>query len=111
MGIQPYIGFAICQGLLKQALKLFWQRDRSIKRKLRSDNCVGTLKSNAVTCTVCGEVLGTYIIDDNGDRFRLPVEQTYAFLKFNPIQRGSIHLSPSKEGLTNSNRYLKVSLL
>jgi hypothetical protein len=43
---------------------------------------VDTLKSNAVTCTACGEILGTYIIDYNGDRFRLPLEQTYAFLKF-----------------------------
>ena len=43
---------------------------------------VDTLKSNAVTCTACGEVLGTYIIDYNDNRFRLPLEQTYAFLKF-----------------------------
>ncbi len=43
---------------------------------------VDTLKSNAVTCTACGEVLGTYIIDYRGDRFRLSLEQTYAFLKF-----------------------------
>jgi hypothetical protein len=43
---------------------------------------VETLKSNAVTCTACGEVLGTYIIDYQGDRFRLSPEQTYAFLKF-----------------------------
>ena len=43
---------------------------------------VDTLKLNAVTCTACGEVLGTYIIDYKGERFRLPLEQTYAFLKF-----------------------------
>ncbi len=43
---------------------------------------VDTLKSNAVTCTACGEVLGTYIIDYRGDRFRLPLEQAYALLKF-----------------------------
>ncbi len=43
---------------------------------------VETLKSNAVTCTACGEVLGTYIIDYEGDRFRLSLEQAYAFLKY-----------------------------
>lgn len=43
---------------------------------------IETLKSNAVTCTACGEVLGTYIIDYQGSRFRLSLEQTYAFLKF-----------------------------
>ncbi|MBW4471519.1 MAG: hypothetical protein KME45_14095 [Stenomitos rutilans HA7619-LM2] len=43
---------------------------------------VDTLKSNAVTCTACGEILGTYIIDYKGDRFRLSLEQAYAFLKF-----------------------------
>ena len=43
---------------------------------------VDTLKSNAVTCTACGEVLGTYIIDYQGDRFRLSLEQAYALLKF-----------------------------
>ncbi len=51
---------------------------------------VDTLKSNAVTCTACGEVLGTYIIDYKGvgeasrneTRFRLSLEQAYAFLKF-----------------------------
>ncbi|MFB2835106.1 hypothetical protein [Floridanema evergladense] len=43
---------------------------------------VDTLKSNAVTCTACGEVLGTYIIDYRGERFRLSLEETYSFLKF-----------------------------
>jgi hypothetical protein len=43
---------------------------------------VDTLKSSAVTCTACGEVLGTYIIDYKGERFRLSLEETYAFLKF-----------------------------
>ncbi len=43
---------------------------------------VETLKSNAVTCTACGEILGTYIIDYQGERFRLSLEQAYAFLKF-----------------------------
>ncbi len=43
---------------------------------------VDTLKSNAVTCTACGEVLGTYIVDYQGERFRLSMEEAYAFLKF-----------------------------
>jgi hypothetical protein len=43
---------------------------------------VDTLKSEAVTCTACGEVLGTYIIDYKGTEFRYSTERTYAFLKF-----------------------------
>lgn len=38
--------------------------------------------SKAVTCTACGEVLGTYIIDYQGERFRCTPEEAYAFLKF-----------------------------
>lgn len=43
---------------------------------------VDTLKEQAITCTACGEVLGTYIIDYKGTRFRFSPERTYAFLKF-----------------------------
>jgi hypothetical protein len=43
---------------------------------------VDTLKEQAVTCTACGEVLGTYIIDYKGERLRFSAERTYAFLKF-----------------------------
>jgi hypothetical protein len=51
---------------------------------------VDTLRLNAMTCTACGVVLGTYIIDYKGvgeasrneNRFRLSLEQAYAFLKF-----------------------------
>jgi hypothetical protein len=43
---------------------------------------VDTLKEQAVTCTACGEVLGTYIIDYKGERLRFSAEGTYAFLKF-----------------------------
>ncbi|WP_017301697.1 hypothetical protein [Nodosilinea nodulosa] len=47
---------------------------------------VDTLQSNAVTCTACGEVLGTYIVDYQGHQFRLSLEEAYGFLKF--IQAG-----------------------
>lgn len=43
---------------------------------------VDTLKSEAVTCTACGEIQGTYIIDYKGNRFRFPADRTYAFLQF-----------------------------
>ncbi|MDX2229683.1 MAG: hypothetical protein NW220_08600 [Leptolyngbyaceae cyanobacterium bins.349] len=42
---------------------------------------VDTLQS-AVTCTACGEILGTYIIEYQGNRFRYPLDKAYAFLKF-----------------------------
>lgn len=43
---------------------------------------VDTLKSKAITCTACGEVLGTYIIEYQGNRFRYSASEAYAFLKF-----------------------------
>lgn len=43
---------------------------------------VDTLKSKAITCTACGEVLGTYIIEYQGCQFRYSPAEAYAFLKF-----------------------------
>jgi hypothetical protein len=43
---------------------------------------VDTLKSEAVTCTACDEILGTYIMEYKGCRFRYPLPRAYAFLKF-----------------------------
>ena len=43
---------------------------------------VDTLKSKALTCTACGEILGTYIIEYQGKRFRYSPTEAYAFLKF-----------------------------
>jgi hypothetical protein len=43
---------------------------------------VDTLKSEAITCTACGEVLGTYIVEYQGNRFRYSPAEAYAFLKF-----------------------------
>lgn len=53
-----------------------WLKDQILRLS------VDTLKSRAVTCTACGEVLGTYIIEYQGKRFRYSPEQAYAFLKF-----------------------------
>mgnify|MGYP005842784545 CR=1 FL=1 len=36
----------------------------------------------SLICVACGKVLGTYIIEYHGELFRLPSEETYAFLKF-----------------------------
>ncbi|MGK7906898.1 MAG: hypothetical protein AB4040_06670 [Synechococcus sp.] len=43
---------------------------------------VSTLRSEAITCTACGETQGTYIIEYRGQTFRLPAADAYAFLKF-----------------------------
>ncbi len=43
---------------------------------------VDTLKSETVTCTACGEVLGTYIVDYRGHRFRYSLGEAHAFLSF-----------------------------
>ncbi|MEL6382420.1 MAG: hypothetical protein AAFQ89_08100 [Cyanobacteria bacterium J06626_18] len=43
---------------------------------------VEALKTNTLTCTACGEVAGSYIIEYDGQSFRLPSEETYVFLSF-----------------------------
>lgn len=43
---------------------------------------VDTLLKNTITCTACGEVQGIYVIDYQGQKFRLGMEKTYAFLSF-----------------------------
>jgi hypothetical protein len=43
---------------------------------------VEALVAQTLTCTACGEVAGTYIIDYDGQTFRLPGEETLAFLAF-----------------------------
>jgi hypothetical protein len=50
---------------------------------------VDVLKLQAVTCTACGEISGTYIIDYKGNRFRYSMPQTYAFLKFIAQRQGN----------------------
>ncbi|PSN12439.1 hypothetical protein C7293_20160 [filamentous cyanobacterium CCT1] len=43
---------------------------------------VTALSSNTLTCHACGEIAGTYIIEYQGQTFRLPGEEALAFLEF-----------------------------
>ncbi|MEL6398261.1 MAG: hypothetical protein AAFR26_04145 [Cyanobacteria bacterium J06626_4] len=43
---------------------------------------IAALKTSTLTCNACGEVSGSYIIEYDGQRFRLPGEETLAFLQF-----------------------------
>lgn len=43
---------------------------------------VEALSAHALTCNACGEITGTYIIEYQGETFRLGGEETYAFLSF-----------------------------
>ncbi|MBE7386130.1 MAG: hypothetical protein F6J95_032670 [Leptolyngbya sp. SIO1E4] len=43
---------------------------------------IQALQANTLTCNTCGEVAGTYIIEYDGQTFRLPGEETYTFLSF-----------------------------
>lgn len=43
---------------------------------------VDALSTNTVTCNACGEIAGTYIIEYDGQQFRLAGEETFAFLSF-----------------------------
>ncbi|MEL6224401.1 MAG: hypothetical protein AAFQ57_04225 [Cyanobacteria bacterium J06626_14] len=43
---------------------------------------VETLSSDTITCTACGEIAGSYIIDYHGTTYRFPAPQAYAFLQF-----------------------------
>ncbi|MEM6521192.1 MAG: hypothetical protein AAF722_17875 [Cyanobacteria bacterium P01_C01_bin.70] len=40
------------------------------------------LAAGTLTCNACGEVAGTYIIEYDGQTFRLPGEEALAFLTF-----------------------------
>mgnify|MGYP001796343850 FL=1 len=43
---------------------------------------IAALKTSTLTCNACGEVSGAYIIEYEGQRFRLPGEEALAFLQF-----------------------------
>jgi hypothetical protein len=43
---------------------------------------IDLLAIGTYTCTACGEVVGEYIIDHSGEKFRLSKAETYSFLKF-----------------------------
>ncbi|MEM9008353.1 MAG: hypothetical protein AAGE59_33195 [Cyanobacteria bacterium P01_F01_bin.86] len=43
---------------------------------------VEALKAGTLTCTACGEVAGSYIIEYDEQAFRLPGEEAYTFLCF-----------------------------
>lgn len=48
---------------------------------------VETLKSDTITCTACGEIAGSYIIDYHGTTYRFPADKTYAFLQYVAAQQ------------------------
>ncbi|MFB2893509.1 hypothetical protein ACE1CI_11405 [Aerosakkonemataceae cyanobacterium BLCC-F50] len=54
---------------------------------------IDTLKLKAITCTACGEVLGTYIIDYQGKQFHYTSGEAYAFLKFLEETADSLEIS------------------
>ncbi|MGF1457417.1 MAG: hypothetical protein ACFBSG_00160 [Leptolyngbyaceae cyanobacterium] len=43
---------------------------------------LAVLDTNTLTCNACGEIKGTYIIEYDGQTFRLPGAETLAFLAF-----------------------------
>ena len=40
------------------------------------------LPSDVVTCTACGEMLGSYIVEHQGTSLRLSAMEAYSFLEF-----------------------------
>ena len=57
------------------------KRNQWLEEQIRQMS-VDILSLGTYTCTVCGEVLGEYIIDYSGETIRLSGSETYAFLKF-----------------------------
>lgn len=57
------------------------KRNQWLEEQIRQMS-VDILSLGTYTCTVCGEVLGEYIIDYSGETIRLSRAETYAFLKF-----------------------------
>ena len=43
---------------------------------------VTTLSKSALTCNVCGEIEGNYVIEYKGAKLSCPPEQAYAYLQF-----------------------------
>ena len=43
---------------------------------------VEALEQKTLTCNACGEIAGTYIVEYDGQTFRLPGEEALAFLEF-----------------------------
>lgn len=67
--------------LLKFELKVIPGYESWLEEQIRQLS-VEVLEIQALTCTACGEISGTYIIDYDGQTFRLPGEEAYAFLRF-----------------------------
>ena len=65
-------------------------RDQWLEEQIRQLS-IDILVIGTYTCTVCGEVVGEYIIDHSGEKFRLSKSETYSFLKYILATR-----SPSK---------------
>lgn len=60
---------------------LLEKRNQWLEEQIRQMS-VDLLSLGTYTCTVCGEVVGEYIIDYSGETIRLSIAETYAFLKF-----------------------------
>jgi hypothetical protein len=56
-------------------------RDQWLEEQIRLLS-IDLLAIGTYTCTVCGEVVGEYVIDHSGEKFRLSKAETYSFLKF-----------------------------
>jgi hypothetical protein len=56
-------------------------RDQWLEEQIRQLS-IDILVIGTYTCTVCGEVVGEYIIDHSGKKFRLSKSETYSFLKY-----------------------------
>jgi hypothetical protein len=56
-------------------------RDQWLEEQIRHLS-TDLLAIGTYTCTACGEVVGEYIIDHSGEKFRLSKAETYSFLKF-----------------------------
>ncbi|NJN21270.1 MAG: hypothetical protein HC812_08865 [Leptolyngbya sp. RL_3_1] len=67
--------------LLKFELKLVPGYEDWLAAQIRQLS-LEALKTQTLTCNACGEVAGAYIIDYDGQTFRLPGEETYTLLSF-----------------------------
>ncbi|MEM9215445.1 MAG: hypothetical protein AAGD25_14005 [Cyanobacteria bacterium P01_F01_bin.150] len=61
--------------------ELIAERDRWLADQIRQLS-VDVLSQSTFTCTECGEVAGDYIINKDGNTFRLKSGDAYALLKF-----------------------------
>jgi hypothetical protein len=67
--------------------------DRWLREQIQQLS-VDMLAAGLLTCTACEKVFGEYILEYQGETFRLPAGKAYAFIKYLQETTAAAHSSP-----------------